>query len=124
MDAAIAQSPGKPGLLNSRCWIKGTRNTALESALKDCTTSIELSDNSASALDSRAMVYFRMNRVDDALADLEAVLTDNPELAASLYMRGVIRKRRGDPKAADDLAAARTLSPDIDETYRKYGIQP
>lgn len=125
IDAAIAQSPGKPDLLNQRCWIKGTLNTALDTALKDCTKAIELSDSTASVLDSRAMVYFRLNRMEDALADLDAALTDNPDLAPSLYMRGIIRKRIGNAAGgAADLAAARTIMPRVDTTYARFGIAP
>ena len=86
----------------------------LDTALKDCTRSIELSESRVSALDSRAMVYYRMNRFDDALADLTAALDDAPELAASLYMRGIIPQtgRRpggegGSRRRPADLAADR-----------------
>jgi tetratricopeptide (TPR) repeat protein len=125
IDSAIAANPGNPTLLNNRCWIKGTLNVALDTALKDCTKSMELSDSPVSALDSRALVYFRMNRMDDALADLNAALEVAPSLAASLYMRGVIRGRGGDTAHAQaDLAAARLLSPQIDEDYARWGIRP
>ncbi|MEG3150725.1 DUF3857 domain-containing protein [Sphingomonas sp. ZT3P38] len=125
IDAAIAATPGSPMLLNSRCWLKGTLNTMLDTALKDCTKAIELSDSPQSILDSRAMVYFRMNRFDDALADLNAALDLDPGLPASMYMRGVVRKRMGDAKASEgDLAAARMMTPEIDRTYAKYGITP
>jgi hypothetical protein len=70
------------------------------------------------------MVYFRMNRLDEALTDLNAALDQNPSLPASLYMRGVIHKRQGDKTAAADLAAARLLSPQIDTDYARYGIVP
>ncbi|QNQ08058.1 DUF3857 domain-containing protein [Sphingomonas alpina] len=125
IDAAIATSPGNPGLLNSRCWLKGTLDTMLDTALKDCTKSIELSDSPQEPLDSRAMVYFRLNRLDDALADLNAALDLEPDRPESIYMRGMVRKRMGDAKASDvDLAAARMISPIIDQTYAKYGIKP
>jgi len=125
IDAAIAATPGSPMLLNSRCWLKGTLNMMLDTALKDCTKAIELSDAPQSILDSRAMVYFRMNRLDDALADLNAALDLDPGLPASMYMRGVVRKRMGDAKASEgDLAAARMMTPQIDRTYAKYGIVP
>jgi hypothetical protein len=40
-------------------------------------------------------------------------------------MRGVIRKRTGDAAEAQaDLAAARLLSPQIDEEYGRWGIKP
>lgn len=125
MDEALAASPGDPDLLNNRCWLKGTRNVALDTALKDCTKSIELSDDPASALDSRAMVYFRMDRMDDALADLKAAMDLAPYMPGSLYLRGIIQRRQGKAAEGDaDLAAARMLSPRIDEDYARYGIKP
>ena len=125
LDEALSAKPGDPSLLNARCWVKDTRNTALDTALKDCTKAIELADSTAQALDSRAMVYFRMNRLDDALADLNAVLDDNPGLVASLYMRGVVQHRLGKAAAGDaDLAAARMMEPQVDKNYASYGIKP
>ncbi|WP_267419092.1 MULTISPECIES: DUF3857 domain-containing protein [unclassified Sphingomonas] len=124
IDQAIAASPGNANLLNGRCWIKGTLNIALDTALKDCTRSIELSESTTAALDSRAMVYFRMNRMDDALADLAAVLDVAPEQAASLFMRGVILGKQGKAEAKSDLIAARTIEPTVDETYKRFGIMP
>ncbi|MGN6374203.1 MAG: tetratricopeptide repeat protein [Sphingomonas sp.] len=125
IDSAIAANPGDATLLNNRCWLKGTLDTGLDTALKDCTKSIELSDSPAPALDSRAMVYFRMNRPQEALADLNAALELQPTRAASLFMRGVIREKSGDAKAAAaDLAGARLISPQIDHDYDRYGIKP
>lgn len=125
LDKAITASPGDPSLLNSRCWLKGTRNVALDTALRDCTKAIELSDSPSNALDSRGMVYFRMGRMDDATADFNAALDKDPEQSSSLFMRGVIRKRAGDNAgSAADLAAARMIQPRVDEDYARYGIRP
>ncbi len=124
LDGMIAKSPGNPSLLNSRCWMKGTHNVALDTALKDCTKAIELSESPAAVLDSRAMVYFRMQRPDDAIADLDAALEVSPDQAASLYLRGVIRRQKGDKTAEGELAAARMIAPRIDEVYARYGIKP
>lgn len=124
LDAAITAKPGDPTLLNSRCWVKGTAGIALDSALKDCTKAIELSEQPAGILDSRGLVYFRMGRMEDALADFDAALEQAPDLAASLFMRGIIRKRTGAAGADADLAAARMISPRIDEDYARYGIKP
>lgn len=125
IDSAIGLKPADAGLLNARCWLKGLGNIALDTALKDCTKAIALSDNSAGVLDSRAMIYFRMGRMDEALADLDSALAIVPDMAASLYMRGVIRRHSGKTQEGDrDLAAARTLSPQIDREYTRYGIVP
>lgn len=124
LDAEIAKRPGSPTLLNSRCWYKGTTNVALESALKDCTKSIELADDPSAALDSRALIYFRLGRNEEALADLDAALKASPDQSASLFLRGVIYSKMGDKRAEADLAAARFMAPRIDEEYARYGLKP
>lgn len=125
LDGALAERPGLPGLLNARCWVKGTRNVGLDTALKDCTKAIELTDNIAGVLDSRAMVYFRLGRMDDALADLDSALDTQPDLAASLFMRGIVRTKLGKAsEGAADIAAARFIAPKIDRIYKGYGITP
>lgn len=125
LDAAIAEKPGDPALLNARCWIKGTGNLALDTALRDCTRAIELADDPSGPLDSRALVYVRLDRPDDALADLNAALDEDPDQSASLYLRGVVLRKQG--KAADgdrDLAMARALTPQIDREYKRWGVLP
>ncbi len=125
VDAAIVERPGDPQLLNSRCWVKGIGAVALESALKDCTKAIELSDYPAAPLDSRALIYFRLARYDDAIADLNAALESSPNLASSLFLRGVTYRRTGKLGEAEaDLTAARAIDPQIDATYRRYAIVP
>ncbi|WP_431469745.1 DUF3857 domain-containing protein [Sphingosinithalassobacter sp. LHW66-3] len=125
LDEAILLRPDDSMLLNSRCWTKGTRNRDLEGGLRDCTRAIELAESPAAILDSRAMIYFRMNRLDSALADLDAALALAPEMAAGRFLRGVVRTRMGDAEGArSDLDLAARLVPDIAETYAEYGVAP
>ena len=125
LDALIAEKPGTPSLLNSRCWIKGTRNVMLDTALKDCTSALELSENTAPILDSRAMIWFRMGRYDDALRDIETVLASSPNIAQSRFLRGIILARMGQrDNAAKELAIALRLDASIGRTNARYGIQP
>ena len=125
LDAALVEKPGDPSLLNSRCWVKGTTGRSLDTALKDCTKAIELADSAVAALDSRAMVYWKMNRPEDAIADLDAALDQAPAQAGSLYLRGVIRKKAGNAAgAADDLSGARLIEPLIDKEYARFGVTP
>ena len=126
INQAVTAKPGDPSLLNERCWLKGQLAVQLDTALKDCTKAIELSDTtSGAALDSRAMAYFRLNRFDDALADLDAALGQDPARAASLYLRGIILKRQGKTaQAAQDIDAAVFMSPLIAENYQPFGITP
>ena len=45
------------------------------------------------------MVYYRMGRMEDALADLDAALDEAPDMAAALFMRAVIKRKLGDAAA-------------------------
>ncbi|MDE1918263.1 MAG: DUF3857 domain-containing protein [Sphingomonadales bacterium] len=123
IDAMIADKPGSPSLLNARCWIKGTRSIQIESALKDCTSAVELSSDTYGALDSRALIWLRMGRLKEALADLDAVLLATPGLAPSRFLRAIVHAQLQQPgAAAQDLAIARRLDPSVDHTYARYGI--
>ncbi|MCP1470788.1 tetratricopeptide (TPR) repeat protein [Sphingobium sp. OAS761] len=125
LDAHIAEKPGMAMLLNERCWIKATRKIALDSAPQDCTRAIELSQSSVAALDSRAMVWFRMGRPEDALRDLDAVITQAPGQERSRFMRGIVLRRLGRVADGDvDLAVARRIDPHVDADFARFGIKP
>lgn len=126
--ALLAAEVGRKGVtpsgLNAVCWYKAQNKLELPSALKDCTRGIELLDQPAGMLDSRALVFAQMGRWDDALGDLNAGLAQRPNSAESLYLRGVVRTRLGTPGAADDLEAARIMQPGIEDDYARYGMTP
>lgn len=122
-DSLIAEKPGSPSLMNARCWVKGTRQVMLESAAKDCTMAIELSTDTSGPLDSRALVWYRLGKYDEALADLDAVLAAAPGQAESHFLRGVVlAKVHRDAEAAKALSVARRLQPSVDRQYARYGI--
>jgi tetratricopeptide (TPR) repeat protein len=124
IDKAIAVKSANAQFLNQRCWIKGTLAVQLDSALQDCTRAIELTEDNTAALDSRAMVYFRLNRLSEALADIDAALDRNPVLPSSLYLRAAIERKMGKAESADkDAAAARLISPRIEEEYGRWKIK-
>ncbi len=125
LDKAIAAKPGDPQLLNSRCWLKGTRNLALDTALRDCTRAIELAESPAAMLDSRAMVYFRMGRMDDALADYDAALQSVPAAAPSILMHGIILTRTGHgTEGQAQIVQALRMVPTLSARFKGYGIAP
>jgi tetratricopeptide (TPR) repeat protein len=125
LDALIAAKPGVPGLLNARCWIKATRNVQVDTALKDCTSAMELSDSTAAILDSRALVWMRLGRDEDALRDLDAALLQVPGMGSSRFLRAIVNKRMGQSEAAAaDLAVARQMSPSTERDYARFGLKP
>jgi hypothetical protein len=97
----------------------------VDSAIKDCTTAVGLSEVTAASLDSRAVVWFRLGRYEDALRDLDAAIAQAPGQSTSRFMRAVVLGKLGRTEEAKcDLAIARCLSPRIDVEYGRFGIKP
>ena len=66
----------------------------------------------------------RKNLLDLALADYEAALVINPQYAAALYGRGIIRRRNGDPAGGGaDVAAATHHRPNIAAEMARAGVK-
>lgn len=85
----------------------------------------ELASNPATYLDSRALIHFRAGHYDLARADYASALAASPEQASSLFMSGIVHAAMGDKgKAVAEEGAARTVFPDIDHFYQRYGIKP
>lgn len=126
IDQAIADKPNNGSLLNNRCWLRGKLNVQLDAALQDCTRAVEMGNRSAvAALDSRALIHLRQSRLDAALADLNVALEQRPSAAGTLFLRGVVKTRLGKKgEAAEDLADARLLDPQVDADYARYGVKP
>ncbi len=60
---------------------------------------------------------------DSAIADYDAALRGSPELASSLYGRGLAWARKGDRnRALADIARARTISGAVDAQFARYGM--
>lgn len=125
LDRALEKHSSSAPLRNARCWFQALNNGNLDVALADCNRAIELASNPAAYLDSRAMVHFRAGDLEKARSDYDAALASAPEQAASLFMSGVVLGRLGQKdKAGATERAARTISPDIDRFFNRYGIKP
>jgi tetratricopeptide (TPR) repeat protein len=112
-----------PRVLHSRCWARALVGIELQKALEDCNSALKAEPDSANALDSRALVYLRMDKLDKALDDYNNALRIDPKAAWSLYGRGLIELRRGAAKdGAADIAAAKVLRATIEDDAKRYGI--
>jgi Flp pilus assembly protein TadD len=106
------------------CWAHATSGDS-NAGLAYCNKALELRPNQASILDSRGLLFLRLNQNAEAKADFDAALTTQPKLAGSLFARGVAKRRLGDTASGDaDIAASKSLNPKIAETYAKYGVTP
>lgn len=124
--AIVDLSPaGDPEALNSRCWVRGVRDTELPAALADCQQSLLVRPNSAETLDSLAMIYFRQGRFDEAVNEYTAALATDPNQTASRFMRGVAKLRAGDRGGGTaDIAAAEATDKSVAGQFAGYGIKP
>ena len=123
LEAMLDERPNESAVFNALCWHAAIWNNNVDDAEAYCDRAVDLSGQSAATVDSRALVYYRQGRMDEALKDLEMALEKAPDQAASLFLRGLIRKRQGDAKAgALDLTHARRLDPRIDDRYEAYGL--
>jgi tetratricopeptide (TPR) repeat protein len=122
LQEALAERPGSDEVLSAECWYVATWKYKLEQAPSLCTKAVEASQWSAETLDSRALAYYRLGRMDDALADLNAALRSDPSIASSRYMRGIIKSAGGADDARRDIEDAMRLSPSIAHRYQKYGV--
>lgn len=122
-DELLSDKPNDPERLNNRCWVKGRANLQLESALKDCTKAIQLGSSPSAALDSRALVFFRLGQFEDALSDLNMALDISPNLAPALYLRGLTyAKLDRIAESETDIAAAKFIYPRVADQYIRFGL--
>ena len=110
--------------LNGRCWARAQLGQDLDKALGDCNRALRMIKTSG-FLDSRGLVYLRLGRLDEAIADFDAALAENPKLAWSLYGRGLARLKKGMKAEGDaDIKAALAIRPRLAETARRVGLAP
>lgn len=91
-------------------------------ALSDCNEAIKLEPNEAVPRSNRGFVYLKMDRLDEALSDFDAGVILSPQRPFALYGRGITKLRKGDESGHADMAAAKAISPGIDEDFARLGI--
>jgi tetratricopeptide (TPR) repeat protein len=110
---------------NARCWYRATNGIDMDLALKDCDQALVLRPDFVAALDSRAFVLLRLNRLEEALAAYDAAIVKEPNHAWPYFGRGIVKKRLGDGAGAEaDIAEAQRIQPGIDKEYLKFGEAP
>ena len=125
MDRVVKLKPDDSDSWNNRCWTRAVWGHQLDAALADCDQALKLQPYSFAALDSRALVDLRMGKCSRAVGDASGALSWQPDLAPSLYVRGLARLCEGNVKDGNaDIAKAKKLDPKIAETYAGYGVKP
>lgn len=118
-----------PAALDGRCRIRALLHTQLPQALKDCNAARGRVDKFnpllARILDSRALVFLRMNDYDKSMADYDASLKLAPKSAGAWYGRGIVELRLNKAAAGNtDIEHAKSLAPKVADAFSRYGITP
>jgi TonB family protein len=109
--------------LNNICWAKATAGVALDTALAECDASVAEAPYDSAAQDSRGFVLLRLGRNSEAIASYDIALKIRPLSAASLYGRGLAKRRQGKlDEANTDIRAALLGDAHIAETFAEFGL--
>lgn len=122
LQAALDGRPGDPDLLNQICWFGAIWNRVDDSILTTCDQAVTKSDYSGQALDSRGVAYLRAGRVDDALADFSAALSNGKDVNNARYMRGLVKLQQDDASGRADVERALHVDPSLAKLYSKWGF--
>src|SRR5262249_6295688 len=133
LDAAIADygeaiklDPSRAVAWNGRCWARTIKrkNPELQGALDDCNKALALETNIAEIFDSRGLVYLKLGKYDESIADYDRALALDPRLATSLYGRAMAKVRKSplDASAKDDFAGAKRQTLTIADEFAHYGV--
>jgi tetratricopeptide (TPR) repeat protein len=110
---------------NRRCWARALAGTDLQGgALADCNEALRLAPNAGYIFNSRGLVQLKLGAFAQAINDYSAAIAQDGRDADSLYGRGIAKMKSGDTAGGDaDIAAAKTIKPDIAEVYAGYGVK-
>ena len=107
-----------------RCVVRGMSANGLADALADCDHALSIAKDDKTVRDDRALTLLKMGRYDEAIADCNAALGPEGKHPDSLYLRGVIERRKGDTAAASaDIAAALASDSGVAERFARFGLK-
>jgi TonB family protein len=121
--AAARKLASTAAALNNICWAKATAGVALDTALAECDASVAQVPYNSAAHDSRGFVLLRLGRNNEAIASYGAALKIRPLSAASLYGRGLAKRRQAKLDDANtDIRAALLGDAHVAETFAEFGL--
>ena len=117
----LARRPEDRVVLNNLAWALSEGVGRADEGLKCIDDLIKYAGRNPEALDTRGMILLRLNRVDDALKDLEASVQSAPDSIHHFHLARAYRRagRVADAKASRDKARAAGLTAtQVDPTER------
>jgi len=120
---AISLDPGNPMGWRGTCLMRAELNIELDQALSDCNRAIQINPNNALFYNALGLVQLRRNDNQGTIDAYSRALAIQPNVATSLYGRGLAEQRLGQTADAQrDIAAARAAQNNIDQVFSGLGI--
>lgn len=117
-DQAVKLAPGRPDVLNNRCWLRTIAGRDLQQAIADCDAALAKAPADGGIFHTRAYARFRVGDLEGAKADLERAATLQPDAPDILFLRGAMKLKAGnETDARVDITQALKLNPVV---YRDY----
>jgi len=123
-DRASALHPDSPAFANQRCWTRAIAGRELDIALEACNGALSQGERAA-VLDSRALVYLKTGRFQEAWNDYDTAVGMSPLSPQFLFGRGIAALRLGrESEGRADLTRAGIMEGGIALDYAAKGIVP
>jgi tetratricopeptide (TPR) repeat protein len=121
--AAILLEPRFGAAYNNRALVRAIRGSDLVKALGDSDEALKLLPINLDVHVTRGFIYLKLGDPALALHEYNAALDIDPNLAVSLYGRGLAKINLGDSRGGKlDQAAALTINPDVEREFSSYGL--
>jgi tetratricopeptide (TPR) repeat protein len=92
---------------------------------KDLDKVLALKPGFAAAHLFRGVVSYREADYKAALADFDAAVKSSPKYYQAIFARGLAKKKTGDESGGEkDIAAARSMSANVEDDVKKIGLTP
>lgn len=121
--AAIVLDPRFGVAYNNRALVRAILGSDLVKALADSDEALKLLPLNLDVRETRGFVFLKLGDPALALHEYSVALEGDPNLAVSLYGRGLAKNWLGDARGAElDQAAALTINPDVEREFASYGL--
>ncbi len=124
-DEVFRLEPFDQYVLSFRCAARAHWGRQLDLALKDCGQALDRRNGDEFTLEQRGLIYLRLGRYREAIADYTGALKSYDGRVESLYGRGIAKLRTGDTAGGQaDIAQATSIKADISKTFAAWGVTP
>ncbi|HZO22020.1 MAG TPA: aspartyl protease family protein [Steroidobacteraceae bacterium] len=108
---------------SGRCWARAATGKDLELALADCQLSVRRGGATSYTLQHRGLVWLRLGRFDEAIADYKASLKLQPRDPTARYGLGLAERGKGMQAQGDrDIEAAKSESASVAALFKRIGL--